>query len=154
MSEFVVTEDDPRLDDVSQLLLAHLDFAKQHSPPEDMHALDVNGLVAPDLRFFSIREGGELLGVGALKDLGGAHGELKSIHTAATARGRGVGKRMVTHLIDVARTGGFKRLSLETGSMDAFAPSRALYESLGFEVTEPFGDYWDSPYSVCMTREI
>jgi len=151
MSEYLVGVDDPQSPDVCALLQAHLDFANEHSPPEDVHALDVNGLVSEDVSFFSIREDDKLLAVGALKMLDRAHGELKSIHTAAFARGRGVGAAMVDHLLDLARSRGLERVSLETGSMEAFAPSRALYESAGFEITEPFGEYWESPYSVCMT---
>lgn len=151
MPGWTVTPDDPLEPEVTRLLRAHLAFAAEHSPPEHVHALDVERLVEPGVSFFSIREDGEVLGVGALKQLDGSHGELKSIHTAAAARGRGVGRAMVDHLLDVARSRGMQRVSLETGTMEAFAPSRALYESLGFAVTEPFGGYWTNEYSVCMT---
>lgn len=154
MSEQVIAVDDPRSPDVQALLEAHLAFAHRHSPPEDVHALDIDGLLSVDVELFSLRVGGVLLGIGALKRLDDSHGELKSIHTAEAARGRGVGQAMVCYLLDVARQRGFTRVSLETGTMDAFAPSRALYRSFGFEVCEPFGDYWQSPNSVCMTLSL
>ncbi len=140
MGEFVVRSDDPKSADVRALLDAHLTFANRHSPPEDVHALDVTGLLAENVSFFSIREDGELLGVGALKQLDEFHAELKSMHTAEPARGRGVGRAMVEHLVGVARARGCRRVSLETGSTAAFAPARALYASAGFETCEPFAE--------------
>jgi putative acetyltransferase len=104
--------------------------------------------------FFSIRENGLLLGVGALKALDAENAEIKSMHTAEAARGRGVGRAMLDHLLGLARARGCKRVSLETGTMAAFAPARALYISAGFDVCEPFAGYWDSPYSVCMTLHL
>ncbi len=151
MEAFVVEVDDPRAEDVQALLAVHLAYADQHSPPEHVHALDLDRLLAPEVSFFSIRENGRLLGVGALKQLGERHAEIKSMHTAEAARGRGVGRAMVGHLISVARSRGCDRVSLETGSMEAFAPARTLYQSLGFEICEPFADYRKSEFSVCMT---
>jgi putative acetyltransferase len=152
MARFMIAEDDPRSPDVMALLDAHLAFANEHSPREDVHALDVSGLLADDMTFYSIREDGELLGVGALKQLDPDHFELKSVHTAEPVRGRGIGRAMVDYLVGVAMTRGCKRVSLETGSMEAFAPSRALYLSAGFEPCEPFGQYRPSPNSAFMTR--
>ena len=147
--------DDPSAADVRELLQRHLDFANQHSPPEDVHALDVSGLLAPEVTFCTVRTaGGSLLGVGALKQLDATHAEVKSMHTAAEARGRGVARAMLDHLLGLARGRGCRRVSLETGSMDAFAPARALYETAGFQRCPPFADYWDSPNSVCMTLEL
>ena len=151
MREFLVQVDDPRSADVRDLLAAHLSFARRHSPPEDVHALDVLELLGDSVSFFSIREGGELIAVGALKQLDGFHAELKSMHTAGAARRRGAGRAMLDHLVGVARARGCRRVSLETGSMAAFAPARALYASAGFENCEPFGDYRPSPYSAWMT---
>jgi putative acetyltransferase len=128
----VISIDDPRADDVRKLLQAHLAFAHEHSPPEDAHALDVNRLVDPAISFFSFRLNGEILGVGALKRLDVDHAELKSMHTAETARGQGVGRAMIDHLVRVARERGFRRLSLETGSTAAFSPARALYARRDF----------------------
>jgi putative acetyltransferase len=151
LSAPVIGPDRPDSPDVRALLTAHLAFANEHSPPEDVHALDVSGLLSPDVSFFSAREQGQLLGVGALKQLDALHAEIKSMHTAQAARGRGVARAMLEHLLATARQRGRTRVSLETGTMAAFVPARSLYESVGFQPCEPFGDYWDSPNSDCMT---
>jgi putative acetyltransferase len=146
-----ISVDDPRAHDVRQLLAAHLAFAHEHSPPEDVHALDVGDLLDPSVTFFSYRLEGRLLGVGALKRLDSFHAELKSMHTDVRARRRGVGRAMVDHLISAARARGFRRLSLETGTMSAFEPARALYAGVGFVPCGPFGTYIPSPNSTFMT---
>lgn len=151
LPEGEISLDDPRALDVRALLERHLSFASLHSPPEDIHALDVDALADPAVRFFSFRRDGQLLGVGALKQLDDRHAELKSMHTAEAARGDGVGRAVLTHLVGVARAAGFRQLSLETGSMDAFAPARALYASAGFTPCGAFGDYNPSRNSVFMT---
>jgi putative acetyltransferase len=143
--------DDPRAPDVRQLLATHLAFAHSPTPPEDRHALDVDGLCQPTVKFFSFRRDGVLLAVGALQRLDPDHAEVKSMHTVAAARGQGIGRRMLEHLIAVAREAGCKRVSLETGSMVEFAPARALYASAGFALCEPFGRYRASPNSTYMT---
>ncbi|HYF73142.1 MAG TPA: GNAT family N-acetyltransferase [Nocardioides sp.] len=147
----VIAVDDPRAEDVRALLERHLTFANNHSPPEDVHALDVEALVHPSITFVSYRVAGELLGVGALKDLGEGHGELKSMHTAAEARGRGIAGAVLVHLIGLARERGLTRLSLETGTPEAFRPARSLYARHGFVECGPFGDYAPSAYSTFMT---
>jgi len=154
VGEFVVEIDDPRADDVQGLLAAHIAYSNKHSPLEDIHVLDIARLLVPTISFFGIREEGELLGVGALKQLDELHAEIKSMHTAEAARGRGVARAMVGHLVSVARSRGCNRVSLETGSMEAFAPARTLYESIGFESCEPFAEYRPSPFSICMTMEL
>jgi putative acetyltransferase len=151
MGQFAIAIDDPRADDIRALLDRHLVFANAHSPPEDVHALDLNGLLSPAVTFFSARRDGELLGVGALKELDETHGEVKSMHTAEAARGRGVGRAMVDHLVSLARQRGYRQVSLETGSMEAFAPARALYLSAGFTPCGPFAAYQLSPNSTFMT---
>jgi putative acetyltransferase len=151
VAEGEISIDDPRSTDVRGLLERHLAFANEHSPPEDVHALDLNGLLDPAIAFFSFRLNGELLAVGALKQLDRHHAELKSMHTAAAARRRGIGRAMVDHLIGVARDRGFRQVSLETGTMAAFAPARALYEEAGFVPCRPFGVYRESPNSAFMT---
>ena len=150
----MISRDDPRADDVRELLERHLAFANKHSTPEDVHALDVDGLVDPAITFFGYRVGGKLLGVGALKRLDERHAELKSMHTVQEARGRGVGRAMVDHLVAVARDRGFTRVSIETGSMPAFAAARSLYENAGFRPCGPFADYVPSPNSVLMTLSL
>jgi putative acetyltransferase len=151
VNEGVITPDDPRNPDVQMLLERHLAFANEHSPPEDVHALDIDGLLHPSISFFAYRVEGELLGVGALKHLDDGHAELKSMHTSHAARGRGVGRTMLDHLLRIARERGYQRVSLETGTMNAFAPARALYAKAGFVSCPPFNGYWESPNSVCMT---
>ena len=146
-----IAPDDPTKDDVQRLVARHLAKARSYSPPEDVHALDVDGLVDPAITFFSFRRDGQLLGVAALKRLGPGHAELKSMHTAREHRRQGVGRAMVEHIIAAARDGGYRRLSLETGTTDAFIPARALYATLGFEPCGPFGDYVPSPNSTFMT---
>ncbi len=106
-----------------------------------MHALDVSGLLDPAVTFYSYRVDAEVLAIGALRLLGDGQGELKSMHVAAAARGRGIGRAMLDHLLTVARESGLQRLSLETGSMPAFAPARTMYASAGFMECGPFGDY-------------
>jgi len=108
----------------------------------------------PAIAFYSYRDGPALLGVGALKELGPGHGEIKSMHTAEQARGRGVGRAMLSHLLDVARDRGFRQVSLETGTMEAFAPARALYASAGFIQCAPFADYRPSADNYFMTLEL
>ena len=154
MPEGEISIDDPRAGDVRGLLERHLAFADLHTPPEDIHALGVDGLVEPAVTFFSLRLRGELLGVGALKELDASHAELKSMHTAEAVRGRGIGRAMLAHLIAAARERGYRRVSLETGAMPAFAPARTLYASAGFEPCGPFGDYGPSPNSVFMTLSL
>jgi len=147
----VIAIDDPRAPDVLALLGRHLEYARANTNPEEVYALDVDALVDPAVSFFSYRVDGELLGVAALKQLDPSHGEIKSMHTAQEARGRGIGRELVQHLLAVARTRGYRRVSLETGAGPAFAPARALYARAGFEPCPPFGGYAPSPNSACMT---
>jgi putative acetyltransferase len=147
----VIAVDDPRAADVRALLDRHLAFANEHSPPEDVHALDLDGLLVPAMTFFSARRDGTLLAIGALKELDPAWGELKSMHTAAAARRQGLGRVMVDHLVGLARQRGYARVSLETGSMEAFVPARSLYRACGFTTCGPFAKYPDSPNSTFMT---
>ncbi|MGN6329738.1 MAG: GNAT family N-acetyltransferase [Rhodanobacter sp.] len=149
---------DIRLDDltsaqITELLREHLQGMARHSPPESVHALDLDGLRQPDVSFWSAWEGGELLGCGALKQLDGEHGEIKSMRTASAHLRKGVAARLLQHIIDEAGRRSYRRLSLETGSAQAFAPARRLYARFGFQPCAPFADYVDDPYSVFMTRE-
>jgi putative acetyltransferase len=147
----VITADDPGAPGPRAVLERHLEFCRSTTAAEDVHALDLDGLRAPDVTFFSLTIDGEVLAVGALKELGDGHAEIKSMHTAAEARGRGLGERMVAHLVDVARERGLTRISLETGSGDAFAAPRRLYARAGFVPCGPFADYPESPNSTWMT---
>ena len=124
------------------------------SPAESVHALDVDALDHPSIDFFAAREAGELRGVGALKRHDAGLGEIKSMRTAASARGRGVAALIVTSIVERARAEGLTELNLETGSEDFFAPARRLYERHGFVARGPFADYSEDPNSVYYGLEL
>jgi putative acetyltransferase len=151
VSDFEIQLADPRDARVRELVERHLTFGRSFTPPEDAHALEVDELVDPAIVLFAAHAGEEVLAVGALKDLGDGHGELKTMHTAEAARGRGLGRAMLDHLLAQARRRGYRRVSLETGTMDAFAPARALYEGAGFTPCEPFAAYRLSPHTAYFT---
>ena len=152
--DVVIAVDDPRVDDVRALLEGHLAFSRAVTPPGHVHALGIDGLLDRAVTFFSARRDGVLVGVGALKRLDDSHAEVKSMHTIEAARGQGVGRAMVDHLLAVAADRNYQRVSLETGTMNAFAPARSLYTKVGFTPCEPFGEYTANPYSACMTMTI
>ena len=150
---------DIRVDDLSgpeiaALLAEHLRSMYLHSPPESVHALDISRLRAPDITMWSVWEERELLGCGALKELDRDHGEIKSMRTATRHLRKGVASALMRHMLAEARRRSYRRLSLETGSMAAFAPARELYGRFGFEPCGPFGEYIEDPNSVFMTREL
>jgi putative acetyltransferase len=140
--------------DVRALLERHLAFARETTPEGGVHALDVDALLDPSVTLFAFRRDRELLAVGAVKMLDAQHAELKSMHTRDSARGQGIGRAMVDHLVEFARERGVCRVSLETGNFEAFAPARSLYASAGFEPCAQFGEYVGSATSACMTRRI
>jgi len=150
----LIREDDFRGAEIATLLEVHPSFAATHSPPGHDHAFDLDGLRAPDVTFWTAWEASDLLGCGALKELDPQHGEIKSMHTAAAHRGKGVGGFILKHIMDAARQRSYRRLSLETGAQDAFAPARALYARFGFEICGYFSGYTDNPHSVYMKLEI
>ena len=154
MPRGLISTDDPLADDVRELLERHLAYAKATTAPEDVHALEVEALLDPSVTFFSFRADGELLGVAALQRLDGEHAEIKSMHTAEAARGRGIGRAMVDHLVVVAREAGYRRVSIETGAGPAFAPARRLYASASFVPCGPFAGYGPSPASAYMTLSL
>jgi len=139
---------------VLDLLRIHLTNARAQTAPGSAHALDVAGLQAPGISFWTIWEDETLLGCGALKRLSADHGEVKSMHTAQVLRRKGVGSAMLRHIIASARVRGMVRLSLETGSWDYFRPAWALYVRHGFVVCGPFADYVLDPNSVFMTLDM
>ncbi|MEO8672787.1 MAG: GNAT family N-acetyltransferase [Tahibacter sp.] len=144
--------DDLRGPEIAQLLREHLRSMALHSPPESIHALDLGALRQPAITFWTAWDNARLMGCCAIKQLDAHHGEIKSMRTATAYLRQGVGARLLTHLLDEARHRGYRRLSLETGSMAAFAPARALYAQFGFVACAPFGDYVDDPYSVFMSK--
>ncbi|MBA4759946.1 GNAT family N-acetyltransferase [Sphingosinicella sp.] len=149
-----IRHDDLRGPEIAALLQAHLDDMHRHSPPESVHALDLDALRAPDITFWTVWDEGVLLGCGALRELDPQHGEIKSMRTDERHRRRGVATVMLDHIIEEARRRGYTRLSLETGTPAAFDAARLLYASRGFTLCPPFGDYKEDPYSVCMTLEL
>lgn len=148
-----------RVDDLTgtqiiELIKEHLIDMASDTPPESMHALDLDGLKQSGVTFWSAWDGEELMGCGAMKDLGDGHGELKSMRTAKGHLRKGVAKQLLLHIVEEARSSGFKRLSLETGSQESFAPARTFYASIGFQYCGPFADYVEDPYSRYMTLEL
>ena len=149
-----ITVEESLTDELAQVLQAHWLFCTSSTPIEHVYALDASKLFTPDITVFGARIDGELAGVGAMRKLDGEHAELKSMHTLAKSRGLGVGKAMVAHIEDFARSSGIKRMSLETGTNEAFKPARELYKSLGYRSCEAFGEYVLSGDNMCMTKLI
>ena len=137
-----------------RLLEHHWRYTSSHSPPGSVHALDIDGLTEPSVTFWIIEVMGETLGCIALQELDPAHGEIKSMHVLESVRGTGLARQLVQHVLVEAKQRGYLRLSLETGSMEAFKPARTLYASFGFAPCPPFANYWDDPNSACMTMEL
>ena len=146
--------DDLRGPEILALLQEHLDSMHYHSPPESVHALDLEALRQPGIRFWTAWEGAELLGCGALKQLHAQHAELKSMRTATAHLRKGVARAMLDHILQAARQEGFARLSLETGTATAFAPAHRLYIRAGFVECGPFEGYALDPHSVFMTKTL
>ena len=142
-----IIEDDLRGPEIAALLQAHLDAMFEHSPPGSVHALDLDALRAPEISFWTAWDGEDLAGCGALKALDATHGEIKSMRTATSHLRKGVAGQILAHIIDVARTRGYRRLSLETGSNAPFTAAHRLYERFGFEQCGPFADYTDDAFS-------
>jgi len=149
-----IVEGDLRDPRVVDLLHIHLTSARAETAPGSAHALDLTGLQSPDISFWTIWDAETLVGVGALKRLSADHGEIKSMHTAQSMRGKGAGSAMLRHIIATARASGVSRLSLETGSWEYFRPARAFYRSHGFVECPPFADYVLDPNSVFMSLDL
>lgn len=149
-----IREDDLMGKEIADLLREHLEDMREITPPESVHALDLEALRSTDITFWSAWEGDELLGCGALKKLDSSSGEVKSMRTANAHRRKGVASKILEHIIKEAKRRGFDRLNLETGAFPEFAPARALYLRYGFEYGKPFADYIDDPNSVFMTKKL
>jgi putative acetyltransferase len=154
MSGWTFHEGELGRDDVRALLDFHFAEMRGNSPPEACHVLPTDGLAGPDITFWSVRENGVLLGVGALKQLSDDHGEIKSMRTAPGALGRGVGTAMLGHILAEARRRGCRKVSLETGCTEPFAAALRLYERERFVPCGPFGGYSDTPFTRFFTRKL
>jgi putative acetyltransferase len=141
-------------EDVVDMLRMHVDRARAETGRGSAHALDLSGLKAPDIRFWSVRENGVLACIGALRQLSPDHGELKSMYAAEAARGHGAATALLTHIVAEARQRKLTRLSLETGSWAYFDRARAFYTRHGFVPCRPFGDYVDDPNSAFLTLSL
>lgn len=152
--EFLIRQDDLTGPEIAALLGSHLKHAARHSPRESIHALDLDGLRAPEITFWTAWTDRNLLGCGALRDLSPDHGEIKSMHTPMAHRRKGVASRLLAHILGEAKARSYRRVSLETGSMDGFASARALYARFGFRPCPPFADYREDVNSVCMALDL
>ncbi|MFG3228375.1 GNAT family N-acetyltransferase [Kitasatospora sp. NPDC048194] len=149
-----IVVDDLSGPEIAEFLAEHVREMRSITPPESTHALDLDGLRRPEVTFWSVLDGPELVGCGALKQLGGGHAELKSMRTSARRKRSGVASLLLAHIIAQARARGCTRLSLETGSAEFFRPARELYRKFGFEECGPFGEYRPDPHSTFMTRRL
>ena len=139
---------------VKALLRRHLEGMHANSPPGHVFALDWSELQKPEISFYTLWEGDELLGFGALKELDARSGEIKSMRTADAHLRKGVGANILDHIIAEARRRGYTRLSLETGSGPAFEPGLALYRKRGFTIGDAFGAYEKSPFNQFLHLEL
>ncbi|QDP41066.1 GNAT family N-acetyltransferase [Radiobacillus deserti] len=144
--------DDLRGPEIASLIGEHLHNMTLHSPAESIHALDLESLRKPDITFWSAWDGHALMGCGAIKQLSMNHGEVKSMKTSPDHVRKGVARKLLQHILEESKKRGYTRVSLETGSMDAFLPARRLYESFGFKYCGPFADYKEDTNSVFMTK--
>jgi putative acetyltransferase len=140
--------------DVQALLAMHYGIMRSISPHRACHVLPLEGLKDSAITFWAARDGGELVGVGALKELDADHGEVKSMRTAHRALGKGVGRAVLSHIVGEAKSRGYKRLSLETGGTKPFEAAISLYESEGFARCAAFAGYEDTPFSRFFTRQL
>jgi putative acetyltransferase len=150
-----IVEDDLTGADVAAFIAEHIEEMKAAAPrPESKHALDLEGLRAPDITVWTVWHEGLLVACGALKELDEQNAEIKSMRTSSAQRRNGFASALLDHLLRVARARGYRSLSLETGSFEFSAPARALYEKFGFEYCAPFADYEEDPHSVFMTKSL
>lgn len=148
-----------RVDDLSgieiaEFLAEHIQEMKAVSPPESKHALDLEGLKKPEITFWTVWDGISLIGCGAIKQLDSNHAEIKSMRTSVTYRKKGIASMLLEHILNEAKLKGYRRISLETGSMLFFEPARNLYRKYGFKNCAPFSTYKEDPNSVFMTKEL
>ncbi|MGB3147419.1 MAG: GNAT family N-acetyltransferase [Paracoccaceae bacterium] len=149
-----ITRESPLGPDLALLFQRHTEAMHADTPPESIHMMDASALDAPNIAFFVMREGGRPVGMGAIKRLSATHAEIKSMHVLAEMRGRGLSRKMLTHLVEAARAEGCRKLSLETGVQPSFVAARKLYERAGFVECGPFEGYVDDPNSLFMTTDL
>ena len=149
-----IVVDDLSGPEIAQFLDEHVLQMRSITPIENAFALDLDGLRAPEITFWTVWDDGTVVGCGAIKRLDPGHAELKSMRTDSARKRSGIASLLLEHILAEARRMGFRRLSLETGSADFFIPARMLYAKFGFSYCEPFGDYQPSPHNVFMTRAV
>jgi putative acetyltransferase len=146
--------DDLSGSEIAEFLEEHIREMKSVSPPESKHALDLEGLRKTEVTFWTVWNDGSLIGCGAMKELDANHAEIKSMRTSVFCRGKGVASMLLQHILNEAKLRGYRRISLETGSMPFFEPARNLYAKHGFENCAPFSTYKEDPNSFFMTRDL
>jgi putative acetyltransferase len=146
--------DDLRGPEIAALLEEHLRSMAQHSPPESVHALDLDRLRKPEITFWTAWEAGDLVGCGAIKELDETSAEIKSMRTATPHLRRGVAKKVLDHILDEAKRRAYRRVYLETGSTAPFEPARRMYEGFGFTYCGPFAGYDEDHFSVFMMKDL
>lgn len=144
--------DDLTRPEIQQLVREHLEDMRRNSPISSCHALGVEELRKSDITFWSVWDNDKLLGCGALKELDLDHGEIKSMRTVIGKRREGVATKLVTFILEEAKKRNYKRVSLETGSTDAYEPAKNLYIKFGFKKCGPFASYLQDPNSLFMTK--
>jgi putative acetyltransferase len=149
-----IVVDDLSGPEIAAFLEEHVQEMRSITPLESKHALDLDGLRQPEITFWSVLDGGALVGCGAIKRLDADHAELKSMRTTTARKRGGIASLLMEHILAEARRLGFTRMSLETGSAEFFQPARKLYEKFGFDYCEPFAEYTLDPHSVYMTRAL
>ncbi|EDM65208.1 hypothetical protein PE36_17897 [Moritella sp. PE36] len=154
MLEMEIRIDDLKGKEVALLLQEHHQDMLEHTPAESVHALDLTGLKAPEVTFWTAWIDGDLAGCGAIKIISAGHAELKSMRTSSSHLRQGVAQRLLTHIITVAEQQGITKMSLETGTPDSFIPAQKLYRDFGFNECGPFADYREDPYSLYMTKTL
>ena len=140
--------------EVNELLNKHFIELRSVSPAGSTHVLDIDGLKDPSIKFWSLWENNKLIGCGALKFLEKDHGEFKSIRVADEFRKKGIGERIINHLIEEAKKLEISKLSIETGAGEFFAPARKLFNKFGFKKSEPFAHYKVDPNSCYFTLDL
>ena len=149
-----IQKDDLTGEDIANLLQEHLENMKEITPPKSVHALDLEALRSPEITFWTAWSDDELLGCGALKELNSKSGEVKSMRTTKIHLRKGVGSKMIEHIIQEAQRRNYARLYLETGALPEFIPARTLYQRYGFKYTQPFAEYTEDPNSVFIVKKL